>query len=276
MRKSDDLKFDEIGNWSEIKLDIIREYATKYSTILASQSNLTHIYIDAFAGSGIHISKKTGDFVKGSPLNALLINPPFSQYYLIDIDKQRIDFLKENIGDRSDVHIYEGDCNEILLTQVFPKVKYKDYRRGLCILDPYGLHLDWKVIRTAGQMNSIDIFINFPVMDINRNALWREPERVPSNGIHRMNIFWGDESWRSIAYSTTSNFFGFPEKEDNATIVKAFRKRLQEVAGFKIVPKAHPMYNSRGAVIYYLIFASQKPVALNIINHIFKKYSKFE
>ena len=44
------------------------------------------------------------------------------------------------------------------------------------MLDPYGLHLDWEVIETAGKMRSIEIFLNFPIMDMNRNALWRNPD----------------------------------------------------------------------------------------------------
>jgi three-Cys-motif partner protein len=69
-------KYAEIGYWSEIKLDIIKDYATAYSRILSSQKNpnLYHIYIDAFAGAGKHISKKTGTFILGSPMNPLFEN----------------------------------------------------------------------------------------------------------------------------------------------------------------------------------------------------------
>jgi len=59
--------FDQIGNWSEIKLEIIRKYAAAYSTILSKQRGLHHVYIDAFAGPGVHIAKSTGTFVPGSP-----------------------------------------------------------------------------------------------------------------------------------------------------------------------------------------------------------------
>ena len=55
-------------------------------------------------------------------------------------------------------------------------------------------------------------------------------------------------------------------------IVGAFRKRLQEVAGFRVVPEPLPMRNSTNAVVYYLFFASQKPVADKIITAIFDKY----
>src|SRR5437870_3842922 len=72
------LRLDEIGYWSEVKLEIVRKYATAYSVIMAKQPLIRrHIYVDAFAGAGQHISKSTGDFVPGSPLNAVRITPPF-------------------------------------------------------------------------------------------------------------------------------------------------------------------------------------------------------
>ena len=60
------LRYDEIGYWSEIKLDIIKEYASAYSRIISSQRNpkFYHLYIDAFAGAGKHKSKGTGEFVQ--------------------------------------------------------------------------------------------------------------------------------------------------------------------------------------------------------------------
>ncbi len=266
--------YDKIGYWSEIKLDIVREYASAYSTIMAAQRHprLTHVYIDAFAGAGVHISRTTGEFVSGSPLNALLVDPPFAEYHLIDLDSRKVQSLRRLVQGRPEVRIYEGDCNEILLNDVFPRVAYKDYRRALCILDPYGLHLSWRVVQVAGQMRSIDLFLNFPVMDMNRNVLWRVPENVDPRQAARMTGFWGDESWRKAAYDTQGNLFGWEEKTDNQTVVDAFRRRLEAVAGFRHVPEPMPMRNLQGAVVYYLFFASQKPVAEDIIKHIFSKY----
>ena len=68
------LSFDEIGYWTEIKLDIVRDYAKAYSTILATKP-FSYAYIDAFAGSGVHLARDTHEFVPGSPLNALRIEP---------------------------------------------------------------------------------------------------------------------------------------------------------------------------------------------------------
>jgi three-Cys-motif partner protein len=103
---------DEIGYWSEIKLDIVREYATAYSTVLAKQKGIrSHAYIDAFAGAGIHISKQTGEYVPGSPLSALNVSPPFKEFHLIDLQGDRIERLRKMCGGRTDVFLYRGDCN---------------------------------------------------------------------------------------------------------------------------------------------------------------------
>jgi len=268
------MEFDEIGYWSEIKLDIVKEYASAYSKILGAQKNpsLYHIYIDAFAGAGMHISKKTGEFVKGSPLNAFLLTPPFKEYHLVDLDSEKVDSLRNIAAEHPNVTVYEGDCNKILLESVFPRAKYSDYRRALCLLDPYGLHLNWEVMQTAGLMKSVDIFLNFPVADMNRNVLWRNPEKVAPEQAARMTAFWGDDSWRQAAYNTTGNLFGWEEKAENEDVAEAFRQRLKKVAGFSYVPEPIPMRNRKGAIVYYLFFASQKPAAENIVKDIFRKY----
>ncbi len=184
-----------------------------------------------------------------------------------------MDNLRNIFGPRPDIHIHHGDCNQIMLEKVLPRVRWEDYRRGLCLLDPYGLHLDWEVIRTAGQIGTIDMFLNFPIMDMNMNVFWHHPEGVDETDIARMNAFWGDESWRKVAYEPVPTLFGpEDEKTDNETIAEAFRQRLRDVAGFGNVPEPIPMRNTTGATVYYLFFASPKPVAQHIVTDIFNKY----
>ena len=86
------------------------------------------------------------------------------------------------IRSRYSRHRAKGDCNHILLRQVLPRARYEDYRRALCLLDPYGL------------------------------------------------------------------------------------------TGFKFVPDPMPMRNSKGAVVYYLFFASHNEAGDRIARSIFRKY----
>src|SRR4030042_5265792 len=94
------LTFDEIGYCSEIEHEIIEKYALAYSTIFSSPkySYFHHVYIDAFAGSGTHISKTTKGQVRGSPHIALDINPPFKEYYFIDTDGDKVNALKQIVA----------------------------------------------------------------------------------------------------------------------------------------------------------------------------------
>ncbi|MEQ1897963.1 MAG: three-Cys-motif partner protein TcmP [Vicinamibacterales bacterium] len=269
----DSVRLDEIGYWSEVKLDIIRDYATEYSKILSKQNRIQHLYIDAFAGAGTHLSKETGLEVAGSPLIAAQVEPPFSELHLVDLDGGRAARLRDLSSGDPRVTVYEGDGNEVLLRHVFPRCRYDQYRRGLCLLDPYGLNVRWEVLRQAGQMKSIEVFFNFMISDANRNVLWKEPARVDPVQAARMDLVWGDSSWRQSAYRTDQDLLGdVTKKEGNDAIAEAFRKRLRNVAGFAYVPQPIPMRNRRGAIVYYLFFAAQKPVANKIVTHIFDKY----
>jgi three-Cys-motif partner protein len=269
-------QFDEIGSWSELKLEIVEKYGSAYTSAFTGAHNLKKFYIDGYCGAGIHLSKRTGTQIEGSPARALKVSPPFDGFFFVDMDATRTAYLKNLCRGRNDVSILTGDANVKLVKDVLPQIHFRKFNRALCLLDPYGLHLDWEVILAAGQSHAIDLFLNFPVMDMNRNAIWRTPVGVPEDGIQRMTRFWGDTSWKQVAYSESAqgNLFYAPSlvKQDNDAIVASFRDRLKNVAGFKHVPDPLPMRNRNNAVVYYLFLASQKPVAEKIIRDIFAKY----
>jgi len=135
-------KFDEIGYWSELKLEIVEQYGSAYTTAFKKSGNLKKYYIDGFSGAGIHLSKKTKAQVDGSPARALKMSPPFDGYYFIDLNADKTEYLRSMCGDRPDVHIHTGDSNEYLTKQLLPTIQFRNFNRALCLLDPYGLHLD--------------------------------------------------------------------------------------------------------------------------------------
>lgn len=268
---SSDTGVTEIGPWSELKLEIIRAYAAEYAKILSKQrTKFRYVYIDAFAGAGEHMSRTTGERIAGSPQVALGITPPFHEYYFIDIEDAKISRLLEIAKPRPNVHVVGGDCNAILLRDVFPKMRYEDYVRALCLIDPYGLHLDWKVIADASARNTIEIFLNFPLMDITRNVLLTDVAKIKPAQAERLTRFWGDESWRSTVYEP--DLFGHPLKGRTEPLITAFQERLRAVAKFEFVPEPLPMRNSTNSVVYYLFFASHNETGAKIAGHLFDKY----
>ena len=267
---------DLVGEWTEIKLQIIRDYASAYSKIMVRQPAIREFgYIDGFAGSGTHISRAKGDEISGSPVIALDITPPFGSYHFIDLDGTKTARLRSLAKGRDNVWIYEEDCNKVLLEKVFPRFQYSSFRRALCLLDPYDLNPHWQVTKTAANLGTIDIFLNFMIFDANRNVfLWNYENANPAQ-IERMNLFWGDANWKSVAYTSVKGLFGdVLDKAPNKVIAKAFQNRLHDIAGFKHVPDPVPLRNSKGAVIYYLFFASHNETGAKIARSIFNKYRK--
>src|SRR3974390_924767 len=105
------------------------------------------------------------------------------------------------------------------------------------------------------------------------NVLKRNTDSVSREQAARMTKFWGDESWRTAAYRRERGVFeDFNEKESNESVVEAYGERLKSVAGFEYVPKPVPMRNTKGAVVYYLFFASPNATGNRIVDHIFDKY----
>jgi hypothetical protein len=88
------------------------------------------------------------------------------------------------------------------------------------------LNPDWTVVAKAAEMKSVEIFLNFMVMDMNMNVLWKNPSGVAPAQIERMNRFWADESWRDAAYRREDDLFGhYEEKTGNEDVAEAYRQR---------------------------------------------------
>jgi hypothetical protein len=137
--------FDQVGIWSELKLEIVEKYGSAYTGAFANERRLKKFYVDAFSGAGVHISKRSGGQIEGSPARALKTSPPFDGFVFIDMDAQKTAHLKTLCADRNDVHIETGDASKYLIHTLLPTIRYEDYKRALCLFDPYGL--TWNGLR---------------------------------------------------------------------------------------------------------------------------------
>lgn len=277
MAETDD--YDVVDYWSEVKLDIVKDYLAQYSKIMNVQTNpsFSYVYIDGFSGPGVCMRKATRDYIPGSPLNALNVVPPFHEYYFIDMDGDKAARLRHYCEGMSNVVVTQGDCNRILLGEVFPNLKFEDYRRGIVLLDPYKVNLRWEVVERAGKLGTLEMFLNFSTMDINRNLLRKDPAKITGISSERMTAFWGDDSWREEFYREKDEPLPIFEVEEereasNPEVVNAYRGRLKIIAGFKYVSEALPMRNRNNSVIYYLLFATQNLTGNDIVEYIFNKY----
>ena len=72
---------------------------------------------------------------------------------------------------------------------------------------------EWEVVSEIAKMKTTEIFLNFPLLDMNRNVLWHNPEAVPLDQIERMDRYWGDRSWKDVAYTRKRQAHMFKESE---------------------------------------------------------------
>jgi three-Cys-motif partner protein len=271
-----DVQLDRLGDWSQIKLEILEKYGHAYTTIMTQQNVIRAAkYVDAFSGAGIAEDRETGALLAGSARRAVAVHPPFDELHFIEHDEDKVTVLRDALGQDPRVRVHSGDAINILRSDVLPTCRYENYVRALCLLDPYGLTVPWTLVHEIGRMRSIEIFYNFMIVGANRNVLWTNPERVPPRRLKIMDLVWGDRSWKDAAYQPQEDLFGVRlEKMPNEALAQAFRKRLRDVAGFKYVPEPIPMKNSRKATVYYLFFASHNDTGGRIVGEIFSKYER--
>lgn len=92
------------GEHTRRKLDVVAKYLAAYVTVMKKQ-DFRLFYVDGFAGSGASLSKSetqksedptlfpAADFVEGSPLRALGVDPPFDRYVFIEKSGENVKSL---------------------------------------------------------------------------------------------------------------------------------------------------------------------------------------
>lgn len=124
---------DTVGPWAEEKLSALEEYLRFYCTAL-SKKQFKLVYIDGFAGAPVTSVRQPASgppaialwdqedaidqtqFVLGSPLRALSIEPGFSRHYFFDLDERRASKLSELKGEYPGKWIHVAALLQVLLS----------------------------------------------------------------------------------------------------------------------------------------------------------------
>jgi three-Cys-motif partner protein len=276
------------GDWTQKKVNIFIKYLRAYLTIMNSQiKNESYaakwqlIYFDAFAGSGT-IETSDANAVVGTALRVLEIDQPrgFDIYYFVEKDKENAAALKKIIGQEASyknkkAHIVQADANEKIghLADYLKNPENKFTKKVLAFLDPYGMALKWETIEKLKEL-SIDIWLLIPT-GIGVNRLLKNNMEISDANKKCLQDFLGlsSEEIERIFYKkeVVSTLFGEEDqysKVDNIVhrIHECYEKKLATI--FKYVSEPFVLRNSKNAILYHFLLASNNPTAIRIGNDI--------
>lgn len=282
----------EVGPWAKEKLDALGKYLNAYTKILRRQTQLClkgYVYIDAFAGTGRakirgpqateqlsfsplgfpNIEDGEETFIEGSPRVALGIKHPFTHYVFIEEDEQRCRSLKNLRRQHSDKKIYIRNCDCNAYLQKLMNRMDRNKWRGVIFLDPYGTHVSWETVRVLGERKLFEIFVNFPLMAINRLS-YKIGEEIPANYRNTLNAYFGSEEWFRLIYKKRTDMFdsvGYTKKQNAAKILTDFYKQKLR-SKFQYVSAAHLICNSKHSPLYCLIWAGHNQTGYRIADYV--------
>lgn len=273
------------GDWTKQKLAILGKYLDAYTTAMKNQPfQLT--YIDAFAGSGQielrHSSifgKPEQKFLRGSVRLALETEArPFDRFVLVERNRKRrtaLERLKEEYPARR-IDIIGRDANDFLRQQHFDRPLF----RGVLFLDPFATQVEWTTIERVADLEMFDTWILFPVGAIARILpKTKRPEEINDAWKKRLNTIYGSDCWESLYRSETQpGLFGelsTTAREAGARgLTRIYRQNLQTLFGKRFLDRSAPLANSRGSVLYDLMFCAGHPrgapIAKRIAGHLLK------
>lgn len=279
------------GDWTQKKLDILREYLSRYNTALKKQSFI-RIYVDAFAGTGYRVQRQdqfqvpdlfdesddqeSQELLKGSARLALEVEPSFHRYVFVETDEAKVKELErlraEFPARASQIEIIPRDANDYL--QEFCNKQDWRGQRAVVFLDPFATEVSWQTVEAIAGTKAIDVWILFPLMAVNRLL----PKDVSKSFRDRLDVFFGTKEWFEKFYETVraEDIFGQPHETirkacDFTSIGDFYAGRLSAIFAGVATEKC-VWDNSRGSPLFQFFFAvgNQKgaPIALRIANWI--------
>ena len=275
------------GQWTQQKLDILRQYLDSYTTALKNQ-RFQLIYVDAFAGEGYwqpgsdYPSEDYDEFrevLKGSAAIALEIgDKPFDRLVFIEKAAERARSLRElafQHHDR-DIQPIKGDANTEL-----PRFcsGMDDFDRAVVFLDPFATEVSWATVEAIAATEKIDCWILFPLMAVTRMMPTRNAPTDAST-VRLDRIFGGRSHWQESYQESPqlSMFDTEPRLErprGSEQFADMYRQRLESVF-HSVAPTRRTLINSRRSPLFELFFAASNPLgaptAVRIADHILKNW----
>lgn len=230
--------------WTAKKLDFLELYMPQF--IKATAKARTRHYVDGFAGPGLNRIEGSGDRA-GSPLIALNLPTPFTDYHFVEQSKNAFASLRTRVESHERRHLVrtltQGDFNEHvgdILAKINPRAP------TLFFLDPEGLELEFGTVRAISERTKADVFVLVSGSGVTRNV--RNPAAWET-----ITKFYGDEEWKTIEEKMAEGRFPVGTSPFEA-YTDLYVSKLQGL-GFTHVKQYLLSQNSKKVPMHALVFA---------------------
>ena len=287
------------GSWTERKLLAFEKYVKAYLTILNNyrdKYNWKLVYFDGFAGSGSRIEEDKSEcsnislfnedeieereekLYQGAAERVLKLDiRGFDYYYFIERNPEALSKLEtklKSIPHKGLLAFRSEDANDEIKNLA---KGFKDHPnlRGLVLLDPFGMQLDWSTLEQLKGCN-IDLWILLPSGVIINRLLDRKGKLLFSDKLQK---FFGltEQEIREFFYEKKKEMTLFGEeevttKQQNAVhrIAELYTSRLKTLFT-QVDDNPLILYNDHGVPIFHFVFASNNPTARKIAKEIVGK-----
>ena len=274
--------------YTQLKLKILKEYLDFWARVFFSQASKHKnwreyqdiYYIDCFAGRGKYHCNGQKDVIDGSPLIALKCasefqkNPKYKdvKMHCVFVEKykkisQDLEKFCEPYKEKVDFEIYkEKDFNSVI-QNIIDKI---NYHPTFFFIDPDGIKELKKgsLEKIVNRKGATDILLNYIKGGVERIAGLAK-KKIPEILNQKVSA----KDIKTIKCLTDFYGLGIFNKL-NATEkqrLKEWTNSLLQSSSLKEIAVFDMPYLHKSDNIYYLLFASRKPVAKKVILSIFKK-----
>lgn len=263
---SDGLPVRCVGVWAKDKYFYLKRYFEIFTSSMKDRWKGELYYIDMFAGCGKCRVRETSEEIDGSALVSLSVKYPFKKYFMVELDSDALNALKERVERASykdRVKIIAGNCNE-KIDKIIAEIPKRSL--SLAVIDPTGLHVKFETLKKLTEHLRIDLIITFPEgMDIKRNL-----SKFIKQSHSILDDYIGDEYWRQLFPRDVKGINQLTSTHIEKNLIGYYRKNLGKL-GYKEIRSGDEILirsSQKNLPLYYLLFASKNPLGYTFWNKI--------
>lgn len=246
-------------------------YQNIFAEAMKNKWEGSRVYVDLFAGPGCVRIRDTRTVHPGTPILAMLVNPPFDRYVFADKSDEKLAALRSRATKVAQkrgipwdqVRIEQGNVNDLeTVDNILAHVP--EDTLTLCFADPYSCNLHFDTIARIAKNRRVDFLIILALgMDANLNwSLYLKADHP------RLDNFLGNDDWRErweMERERVSNEEG-DELHPIHFLADEYARSMNRLGFLK--PERPQMYlvrsDRKNLPLYYLAMFSEKPFAYSL------------